>query len=51
MPTKPTTIDANQAAHRVVAETIARHETPLPADLEAAWRGELNGDGELNGTN
>jgi hypothetical protein len=30
--------DASQAAARVVRETAARHEQPLPADLEAAWK-------------
>ena len=29
--------DVNQAAARAVRETIARHEQPLPADVEAAW--------------
>lgn len=29
--------DAAQTAASVVAETIKRHEQPLPADLEAAW--------------
>jgi len=31
------TRDENQAAAEAVRETIRRHETPLPADLEAAW--------------
>jgi len=29
--------DANQTAARVVAETISKHEQPLPHDLESAW--------------
>jgi hypothetical protein len=29
--------DANQAAARIVAHTIAKSETTLSADLEAAW--------------
>jgi hypothetical protein len=29
--------DANQIAARIVKESIAKHEQPLPADLEAAW--------------
>ena len=33
----PKSEDANQAAARVVAEATSKHETPLPADLEAAW--------------
>ena len=33
----PTEPDANQTAHAVVSEFIAKHETPLPADVEAAW--------------
>jgi len=32
--TKP---DANQAAFAAVRQAIAKHEKPLPADLEAAW--------------
>jgi hypothetical protein len=30
--------DPTEAAHRVVSEVIARHEKPLPADVEAAWQ-------------
>jgi len=30
--------DANQAAARIVGETINRHSDPLPADIEAAWK-------------
>jgi hypothetical protein len=30
--------DESQAAARVVRETTARHERPLPADLEEAWK-------------
>jgi hypothetical protein len=30
--------DANQAAARIIRETVARHSDPLPADLEAAWK-------------
>ena len=30
--------DSNEAAARIVAETIAKTEQPLPADLEAAWK-------------
>lgn len=29
--------DSNTEAHRVVRESTAPHEKPLPADLEAAW--------------
>jgi len=29
--------DSNEAAARIVAESIAKHEQPLPADVEAAW--------------
>lgn len=35
---KPQSEDASQAAARVVRESTARHEQPLPADLEAAWK-------------
>jgi hypothetical protein len=38
MPTKPTSIDANEGAHRTGAEMAARHESSLPADVEAAWK-------------
>jgi len=37
MSRRPTQPDANQTAHRVVSEFIARTEKPLPADVEAAW--------------
>ena len=30
--------DANQAAARIIGETVKRHSEPLPADLEAAWK-------------
>jgi hypothetical protein len=30
-------LDESQIAARIVRETIARTETPLPADVEAAW--------------
>jgi hypothetical protein len=29
--------DPNQSAAADVAQTAAKHEKPLPADLEAAW--------------
>lgn len=29
--------DASQAGHRVVSQATARHEQPLPADVERAW--------------
>jgi hypothetical protein len=29
--------DSNQAAARAVAQTSAKHDKPLLADLEAAW--------------
>lgn len=32
------TLDESQAAARVVAETAQRHEQPLPADPEEAWK-------------
>jgi hypothetical protein len=37
MSTKPTHPDPNESAARVVAQTLAKHEQPLPADVEAAW--------------
>jgi len=30
-------LDANQSAAHAIANTIAKHEKPLPADFEAAW--------------
>lgn len=30
--------DSNETAARIVAESTAKHERPLPADVEAAWR-------------
>ncbi|MEX0655353.1 MAG: hypothetical protein WD534_18075 [Phycisphaeraceae bacterium] len=29
--------DPNQTGHRVVSDATAKHEQPLPADLEQAW--------------
>jgi len=29
--------DENQNAARIIAEITARHEKPLPPDLDAAW--------------
>ena len=29
--------DTSQTAARIVAQTIAEHEKPLPAGIEAAW--------------
>jgi hypothetical protein len=34
---KRQTQDPNRAAARAVAQTIAKHEQPLPADVEQAW--------------
>ena len=34
----PKNPDANETAARIIAETVAKHEQPLPADLEAAWQ-------------
>jgi hypothetical protein len=42
------TLDDNQAAARVVGETVARHEKPLPDDLEAAWRAWSAGVGNVD---
>ena len=30
--------DENQAAARIISETVKRHSEPLPADIEAAWK-------------
>jgi len=30
--------DPNQTAARILRETTAKHEQPLPADVEAAWQ-------------
>ena len=40
--------DASQAAVRVVASTTAKHEQPLPADLEAAWKQWSAGVGNVD---
>ena len=37
MPSKPAAPDPNESAARAVAETLAKHERPLPTDAEAAW--------------
>jgi hypothetical protein len=39
--------DANEAAARVVGETVARNETSLPADVEAAWEAWSQGSARL----
>jgi hypothetical protein len=36
MPTKPASIDPSETVKRL-AEKMAEHEQPLPADVEAAW--------------
>ena len=35
--------DPNRAAARVVGQTIAKHETPIPNDVEAAWTAWIAG--------
>jgi hypothetical protein len=40
--------DANQAAARIVGETIARHSEPLPADFEEAWKVWSAGVGKVD---
>jgi hypothetical protein len=40
--------DANQTAARVVREATAKHETPLPADVEAAWAQWSAGVGKVD---
>jgi hypothetical protein len=46
---KPTRkLDANQAAARIVKETIDRHTDALPADLEAAWEKWSAGVGKVD---
>ena len=40
--------DPNQAAAEAVRETIRRHETPLPADVEAAWAAWSAGVGKVD---
>jgi hypothetical protein len=44
-PKKP---DPNQSAAQTVASTIAKHEKPLPADLEAAWKAWSAGVGKVD---
>jgi hypothetical protein len=34
----PKHADHNETASRIVSETIAKTEQPLPADVEAAWK-------------
>jgi hypothetical protein len=36
MPIKPQTLDESQAAAQAIGKVAAKHEKPLPADLEAA---------------
>jgi hypothetical protein len=40
--------DPNQDAARVVAETVARTEKPLPPDVEAAWEQWSRGVGKID---
>lgn len=40
--------DSNQAAADAVRETIRKHETPLPADVEAAWAAWSAGVGKVD---
>jgi len=41
-------LDASQNAKRIVAESIAKHEGPLPADVEAAWKAWIAGVGKVD---
>lgn len=40
--------DVNRAAARVVAQATAKHEKPLPADVEAAWAAWSAGVGKVD---
>lgn len=40
--------DFNQAAARVVGETVARHSEPLPPGIEAAWEAWSRGVGKVD---
>jgi hypothetical protein len=40
--------DANQAAARAVAKTIAQHEKPLPPGIETAWEAWSRGVGKVD---
>lgn len=40
--------DFNQDAHRIIREATAKHEQPLPADLEAAWEAWSAGVGKVD---
>jgi hypothetical protein len=43
-----TPIDENETAGRIVRETAARHEQPLPAGVEAAWAAWSAGVGNVD---
>ena len=47
---KSTKEDANQAAAGAVAATIAKHEMPLPREIEAAWKIWSAGVGRVDAT-
>jgi hypothetical protein len=40
--------DSNQAAARIVAKATGKYETPLPADIEAAWEEWSRGIGKVD---
>ena len=40
--------DVNQTASRVVSKSTAGSETPLPADIEAAWAAWVAGVGNVD---
>jgi hypothetical protein len=48
MPEKSPKPDESQSAARTVNEFAARHEAPLPADLEAAWEVWSRGLGKVD---
>src|ERR1700683_1672409 len=40
--------DENQGAAHAVSQTIAKHETPLPPGIEAAWEAWSRGVGKVD---
>jgi hypothetical protein len=45
---KPKRPDASQNAKRIVAESTAKHEDALPADVEAVWDAWIAGVGKVD---
>ena len=45
---KPNKPDFNQNAVRALSQATAKHEQPLPADIEAAWAEWSRGIGKVD---